>query len=128
MNTPESIFTLQRRLLYALLPAVVMGCAPPQQATSVSGDKLVGKLLLEQYDCGSCHVIPGVRRAQGTLGPDLQAFSRRAYIAGEIPNDPALLRSWINDPPKLVPDTLMPSQQVPLQHAEDMGAYLMSLR
>lgn len=87
-----------------------------------------GRLLLEQYDCGSCHVIPGVRRAYGLTGPSLAAFSRRAYLAGEIPNQPETLREWIQKPSAWVPDTRMPDQNVSARHARAMSAYLMSLR
>lgn len=87
-----------------------------------------GQLLLEQYDCGRCHVIPGVRRANGTLGPSLASFAHRVYLAGEVPNQPEALRRWIPHPSSLVPDTLMPDQPMPAAHARDMGAYLMSLR
>lgn len=92
------------------------------------GDPEQGRLLLEQYDCGRCHVIPGVRRAQGLHGPTLAAYARRAYIAGELPNQPRRLVHWITDPGELVPGTLMPDMGVSDPHARDMGAYLMRLR
>jgi cytochrome c2 len=96
--------------------------ADPMQASAREG-----RLLLEQYDCGSCHVIPGVRRAQGQVGPSLAAFSRRAYLAGEIPNGPETLQQWIQRPSAWVPDTRMPDQNVSAHHARAMSAYLMSL-
>jgi cytochrome c len=104
-----------------LATALLAGCLP-------AGSEERGRLLLEQYDCGKCHVIPGVRRAQGMLGPALHDQSRNAYLAGEIPNQPELLIRWIQHPSALVPDTLMPDQGVPESHARDMSAYLMSLR
>ena len=87
-----------------------------------------GQLLLEQYDCGRCHVIPGVRRANGRIGPSLETFAHHVYLAGEVPNRPEVLLQWIPHPSSLVPDTLMPDQPMPAEHARDMGAYLMSLR
>ena len=105
------------------------GCLSVEEPAHVeAGDSERGRLLLEQYDCGSCHLIPGVRRAHGKIGPTLEMFAHRVYIAGELPNQPALLVRWIQHPSALVPDTLMPDQAVPEARARDMGAYLMSLR
>jgi cytochrome c len=119
------------RRLELLVPTTLLLCAcvaseePPRIA---AGDAESGRLLLEQYACGSCHVIPGVGRANGLTGPTLEAFGRRVYIAGELPNQPELLVQWIRQPHSLVNDTLMPDQNVPRPHATDMGAYLMGLR
>ena len=38
--------------------------------------------------CGTCHMIPGIKDAQGLVGPPLIHWSRRTYIAGEAPNTP----------------------------------------
>jgi cytochrome c len=110
----------------ALVACVLAGCLPAD--ATPDRKEANGRLLLEQYGCGSCHVIPGVRRASGRLGPTLEHFAHRAYIAGEQPNHPELLALWIGHPSALVPDTLMPDQQMPTGHAHDMAAYLMSLR
>jgi cytochrome c len=115
--------------LGVVLAALLAGCNAMEEPGSVQGgEPRRGQLLLEQYDCGSCHVIPGVRRAQGMHGPTLAAFAHRAYIAGELPNQPELLVRWIRHPRSLVADTTMPDLGVPQQHARDMGAYLMDLR
>jgi cytochrome c len=108
------------RYAACMMAGVLAGCEPAGEAR--------GRLLLEQYDCGSCHIIPGVRRAHGRLGPTLETFAHRTYIAGELPNQPEVLTRWIQRPSALVPDTLMPDQHVPDTHARDISAYLMSLR
>jgi cytochrome c2 len=92
------------------------------------GSAQVGRELLAQYQCGSCHLIPGVRAARGSYGPTLERFGLRGYIAGEIPNTPALLGAWIRDPAALVPGTLMPSMGVSPRDAQAMASYLLSLR
>jgi cytochrome c len=109
-----------------LVASALAGCLP--SGAALDEPAASGRLLLEQYGCGNCHVIPGVRRANGQLGPTLERFAHRAYIAGEQPNHAELLVRWIQRPSALVPDTLMPDQQVPRDHARNMGAYLMSLR
>jgi len=109
-----------------VVAAALAGCLPAGTGSGAAAAE--GPLLLEQYGCGSCHVIPGVRRANGRIGPTLESFARHAYIAGEIPNHPDVLVRWIQHPSALVPDTLMPDQAVREEHARAMGAYLMKLR
>lgn len=87
-----------------------------------------GKLLVDQYQCGTCHAIPGIPAARGTAGPPLQGFGRRSYIAGHIPNKPDLLAKWLIDPRAMVPSTTMPSMGVTPNDARDMAAYLHSLQ
>jgi cytochrome c2 len=109
-----------------LIAGLLAGCAP--RGADADAAVANGRLLLEQYGCGTCHAIPGVRQANGQLGPTLDSFARRAYIAGELPNQPEMLVRWIRQPSLLVPDTLMPDLAVRDAHARDMVVYLMSLR
>ena len=83
---------------------------------------------MAHYQCGSCHVIPDVAAARGTVGPSLAAFGRRSYIAGHVPNQHAALVRWIVEPKALAPDTAMPSMGVSLADATDMAVYLHALR
>src|SRR5690606_38702662 len=87
-----------------------------------------GRLLIDRYQCGACHTIPGVPLARGTAGPPLAQFGRRSYIAGKIPNTEASLAKWIVSPHSLVSNTAMPSMGVTPDDARDMAAYLRSLR
>lgn len=86
-----------------------------------------GKALLGQYQCGACHHIPGVPIARGPVAQPLDAWGQRSYIAGRLPNTPALLAQWIMAPQALVPGTAMPSMGVSAQDAEAMAAFLFSL-
>jgi cytochrome c len=85
---------------------------------------MLGQSLITQYQCGSCHAIPGVAAARGRLGPTLQAFGKRSYIAGRVPNNPDALAQWLVAPASLVPDTAMPSMGVSPEDARHMAAYL----
>lgn len=87
-----------------------------------------GQLLLAQYQCGSCHVIPGVAASRGANGPTLQAFGRRSYIGGNVPNQPAALAHWLVDPKALIPATAMPAMGVSPIDARAMAAYLHTLQ
>jgi len=89
---------------------------------------LQGRQLLAQYQCGSCHVIPGVARARGTQGPPLTALGRRSYLAGHIPNRADTLARWIESPASLVPGTAMPAMGATPDEARAMAAYLATLR
>lgn len=91
------------------------------------GDAESGSRLMEFYDCGSCHVIPGIRKANGVVGPPLNFWSRRGLIAGAITNNPDNLIQWIVDPQSIEPGTAMPDLGVTEAEARDMAAYLYTL-
>lgn len=86
-----------------------------------------GRALLAQYQCGSCHTIPGVAASRGQVAQPLQAWGQRSYIAGRVPNRPEALAQWIAAPQSLVPGTAMPSMGVAPADAQAMAAYLFSL-
>ncbi len=96
----------------------------PTEKVMARGDTALGLRLLTQYQCGSCHAIPGVPAARGVNGPSLQAFGKRSYIAGRVPNFPEALARWIVAPAALVPGTTMPSMGVSPEEARHMAAYL----
>jgi cytochrome c1 len=64
------------------------------------------------------------------VGPPLFYYSRRTIIiiAGELPNTPANLARWIMNPPAVEPKTAMPNLGVSGGQANDMVAYLYTLR
>ena len=95
---------------------------PPAQAPD--GNPARGRALIERYGCGSCHGIGGVRGARGTVGPPLDDFGRRGYIAGKLPNNEANLVRWIMDPQEVDPGNAMPDLGVDATDARDMAAYL----
>lgn len=114
-----------------LAAAALSGCGGadvPAHLEIAGADPERGLKAIRAYGCGTCHVIPGVNGANGLVGPPLDAFGNRALIAGQLPNRPAVLVSWIVDPPALVPATGMPEMGVSVPHAKDIAAYLYSLR
>ena len=118
----------------ALVSAILMTafCTGCQEASDdahpASGDRDAGRIALQAYDCGVCHRIPGVRGAKGLVGPPLDGFGTRIYIAGRFPNGEQTLMRWIMDAPRLEPLTAMPAVGVAEKDARDMAAYLLSLR
>jgi cytochrome c2 len=114
------------------LALLVAGCrggrSSPAYAIVPGGSASRGEQVIERFRCGACHTIPGVPDANGLVGPPLLWFARRTYIAGELPNTPANLITWVRDPPSVEPGTAMPVLGLNEQQARDVAAYLYTLR
>jgi cytochrome c len=114
-------------LLWAAACAGAAGdSAPPRQVTGGNADR--GKQEIVAYGCGACHMVPGIREAQGLVGPPLTHFASRAFIAGEVPNTSDQLIRWIMVPQAIEPHTAMPVLGVSADAARDIAAYLYTLR
>jgi len=87
-----------------------------------------GRNYIEAAGCGSCHMIPGVVNARGMVGPSLEHFAQRTFIAGEVPNTTDNLVRWIVNPSSIEPKTAMPALGVTPSQARDIAAYLYQLR
>lgn len=117
--------TFRHIVLMASLP-ILAACdlARDYVPRVIGGDTDRGRLALARYECGVCHVIPGVPDAVGKVGPALDHYSRRSYVAGKFPNEPDTLVRWIVDAPSMAPQTAMPAIAMSEQEAKDMAAYL----
>ena len=91
------------------------------------GDANAGREALARRPCGGCHEIPGVRSAQGKVGPSLSGFAGRTYVDGRLTNSPDNLVAWIVDPHAIDPQNAMPATGVGRAEARDMAAYLYTL-
>jgi cytochrome c2 len=94
----------------------------------LDGDVANGRLLLRQFGCGACHVIPGVATAQGQVGPPLGGVANRVYLAGSLPNSPEAMLKFIRAPQAVSPRTIMPDLGVGEAHGRDMVAFLYTLK
>lgn len=114
------------RLVCAL---VLAGChgSPPVRIVD-GGDAETGKRLIGNYGCGSCHVIPGIRGAEGMVGPPLTGFAHRTFIAGQVANNADFLIRWIEVPQAIEPGTAMPNLGITEGQARNIAAYLYTLR
>ena len=107
---------------------------PAQQARTrpamLPGDAGRGRAIVAsgEHGCAACHVIPGIRRATGTVGPPLGGLAQRSFLAGQLPNNLEVLVSFLRDPPALVPRTGMPNVGLDDREARDIAAFLMTLR
>jgi cytochrome c2 len=108
------------------ISSLLLGCAPGPdfEPRVIGGDKDRGRAALARHECGVCHVIPGVPRAVGKVGPPLNDYAQRSYVAGKFPNEPETLMRWIVDAPSMAPQTAMPAIAMSDQEARDMAAYL----
>jgi len=98
-----------------------------------------GMGVIQSRGCGTCHTIPGIPGAGGTLGPnlgphgDVPPVSARSMIAtypdGAVPNNvPDDLAAWISDPPSLKPGTAMPKLGLSPDEAFVAAAYLYAIQ
>lgn len=104
------------------------GKAKRPYIVSTMGNAEHGKQLMLDYGCGACHMVPGVHAARGLVGPPLFYFGERTMIAGELPNTPKNLAQWIQHPKSVEPKTAMPDLGLTEDQADDIAAYLYTLR
>lgn len=118
-------------VLAAALTMASAGCdrrerLEAQARAATGGDPEHGRLVMRQYGCDTCHTIAGVEGANALVGPPLQSFAKRAYVAGVLPNSPPNLERWLMHPRGVLP-TAMPEMGVTESDARDMAAYLYTL-
>jgi cytochrome c oxidase assembly factor CtaG len=105
--------------------SVVSGC---HRAPATGGDVERGKQVISAMGCAACHDIAGVPGPHGEVGPPLTGVRDRAIIGGALPNTPANMALWIEDPPSIARNTAMPNLGVTPDQAKDIVAYLYSLK
>jgi cytochrome c2 len=122
-------------IIALLLVALLSACSETQSTEGATAETLVpegspeaGATLIEQYGCGSCHIIPGITNADGMVGPPLTGWADRSIIAGMLPNTPENLITWLMDPKAINPETAMPDVGLNEQGAQDIAAYLYTLQ
>jgi cytochrome c len=110
----------------AILALQLAACmrGPEHEPRVHAGDAQRGEAKLAQFECGACHIIPGIPGAVGRVGPTLDAYSQRSYVAGKFANEPETLVRFILDPPAMAPLTAMPAVPMSDQDARDIAAYL----
>jgi cytochrome c len=78
-------------------------------------------------NCGACHRVPGVPRAQGHVGPSLQGIARQQFIAGHFVNSPGNMARWIEHPQELLPGDAMPDTGLSHEQVVRIVDYLYTL-
>jgi putative membrane protein len=117
-----------------LLAVGLAGCersgalSAAEAARLTGGDAHRGAAAIRRFGCGACHVVPGIRGAQGQVGPPLGGVGGRAYIAGVLTNTPDHMVRWIVNPRAVDSLTAMPNVGVTDGEARDIAAYLYTRR
>lgn len=119
-------------LLVAIVVALSAGCGAPDvrtpTAAGAQGERSGGREAIIEHGCGSCHRIPGVPNASSFVGPPLDAWSERSFIAGTLPNSVENLVRWLEDPQEVRPGSAMPRLDLDDREIRNIAAYLFSLR
>jgi mono/diheme cytochrome c family protein len=85
------------------------------------------QIMFRQYACDNCHIIGDMVGPKTHVGPSLERWRERKYIAGILPNTHENLVRWIVAPQSISPHTMMPDLDVIEPHAEQMARYLMTV-
>ena len=91
----------------------------PEARANMDSDEAVkrGEQKLVDLGCLGCHTIDGTNTG---FGPELSRVAEKA--------NPDWLYSWITEPAKYWPETNMPNLRVPKEDAQDLVAYLLTLK
>jgi cytochrome c len=98
---------------------------------TIEGDAANGKTLFTQRGCIACHVAPGVPNATGTIGPSLAGIgdpAKKPKLTDGGDNTPQHIKAWIQDPQRLKPGTMMPNLGLSDKEANDLTAFLLTLK
>lgn len=116
------------RVFLLMMCILLAGCGSERPVQTVEGgDASRGVQAIQRQGCIACHRIPGIRGANSYVGPPLDGWSERQYIAGNLENTPDNLIHWIMDPQSIEPGTAMPTMNIDEQDARDIAAYLFTL-
>jgi cytochrome c1 len=126
-----------RGALLAIVVATIIAVAAcsNEGSSTQTGSRVVrgaspeaGQTQIVRYGCGACHQIPGVKQANGLVGPPLIHFGKRGTIAGFWANTPDNLTDWIQDPQHMLPGNDMPTLGVTRNEARNIAAYLENIQ
>ena len=99
-----------------------------EAVTLTGGDPDKGMAAIGRYGCGSCHDIPGIRSARGTVARRSEGLPPAPNLAGRLSNTLANTMQWIQHPQHVERGTTMPEMNVTVDDARDITAFLYTLR
>lgn len=118
-------------MILAAVPLAGLSLPPGcmEQPPAIEGaDAGHGAVVIAETGCGTCHEVPGIRAADGRVGPPLTHIGSRSILVGMLPNTPANMLAWIKDPQAIHPGNAMPNMELSDNDARDVVAYLYTLR
>ena len=111
----------------SLVLLLFAACSSGTSWPTTGGNPAHGRTAIEAHGCTACHEIPAIEGPRGKVGPSLEGFAQRTFIAGELPNTPENLVHWVQNPHALIPSTAMPNVNLTPEEARDVAAYLYTL-
>lgn len=108
------------------LAAASAGESCPRPTTGGVYSRERAQIIFRQYACDNCHIIGDMVGPRTHVGPSLEHWRERKYIAGILPNTHDNLVRWIVAPQSISPHTMMPDLDVIEPHAEHIARYLMT--
>lgn len=118
------------RAILAVVVIALSGCDTDVDRSAAiveQGDPEAGRKTARDVGCAACHRIPGGSGPDAFVGPPLDAWSRRSFIAGTLPNNAANLERWLADPQAIRPGSAMPDLDLTESEIDDIVAFLFSL-
>jgi cytochrome c oxidase subunit 2 len=115
--------------VYADTPAEFAAWVARQKQPAVQDPAAAeGREVFLHNACMDCHAISGTM-AKGTFGPDLSHVASRDTIAsGSVPNTPANLHAFVENPAHFKPGCLMPAMHLNDHDLDAVTQYLLTLR
>ena len=115
--------------VYADSPAEFAAWVAHQRQSAVEDPEAkAGRAVFEHNACISCHTVAGTV-ATGRFGPDLTHVASRDTIAsGSVPNTPANIRAFVDNPAHFKPGALMPPMHLSDHDLDLITTYLDSLK
>jgi cytochrome c oxidase subunit 2 len=115
--------------VYAQNPGDFAAWLAHQQEPAVQDPAAAGgRAVFERNACISCHTIAGTV-ADGRFGPNLTHLASRDTIAaGSVPNTPANIRSFVDNPAHFKPGALMPPMHLNNHDLDAVTQYLTTLK
>ena len=125
-------------LILLVLIVVVAGAAAVQVVRTrtferearalVGGNPAFGKDAMARHGCIACHVVPGFFGTKSQVGPSLDGFAHRSFVAGVAQNTPDHVIRFIREPRSVAPRSAMPVLGLSETEARDIATYLYTLR
>lgn len=109
-------------------PGVAQASVP---LPKVTGNASNGRSMFAAKGCAACHVARGVPGAVGTIGPSLNGIgdpTKHPTLVDGQANTPENVATWLVDPPARKPGTQMPNLGLSQKEADDLAAFLVTLR
>jgi cytochrome c oxidase subunit II len=115
--------------VYADTPTQFAAWIAAQKKAAVQDpNAAAGQAVFQHNACISCHTIAGTV-ATGRFGPDLTHVASRDTIAsGSVPNTPANIRAFVDNPAHFKPGVLMPPMHLNEHDLDLVTAYLKTLK